>query len=151
MHNERRQKRKTLDVTSCTFCKGLLVGDHVSMSANAAHVYTSAPVRKTFCLHSKLPQQGCRLRCIHRSPGSATTPLNSTRACISASANSANMTDVSTPHSGYHYNGAKRRFFEGWYFKVSLAKTSSFLQCDRMQAVQCKGCACNPALFDIPV
>lgn len=29
------------------------------------------------------------------------------------------MTEVSTPHSGYHYNGAKRRFFEGWYFKVS--------------------------------
>lgn len=31
------------------------------------------------------------------------------------------ITEVSTPHSGYHYNGAKRRFFEGWYFKVSLA------------------------------
>lgn len=29
-------------------------------------------------------------------------------------------TDVSTPHSGYHYAGAKRRFFEGWYFKVTL-------------------------------
>ena len=29
------------------------------------------------------------------------------------------MTGVSTPHSGYHYNGANRRFFEGWYFKVS--------------------------------
>ncbi|GBG58821.1 hypothetical protein CBR_g222 [Chara braunii] len=25
-----------------------------------------------------------------------------------------------TPHSGYHFDGSKRRFFEGWYFKVSL-------------------------------
>ncbi|KAK9835048.1 hypothetical protein WJX81_007145 [Elliptochloris bilobata] len=26
----------------------------------------------------------------------------------------------STPHSGYHYDGRKGRFFEGWYFKVTL-------------------------------
>lgn len=32
-------------------------------------------------------------------------------------------TDVSPPHSGYHYAGAKRRFFEGWYFKVSCKST----------------------------
>ncbi len=25
-----------------------------------------------------------------------------------------------TPHSGYHYDGSGRRFFEGWYFKVTL-------------------------------
>ncbi|KAI5073573.1 hypothetical protein GOP47_0011586 [Adiantum capillus-veneris] len=25
-----------------------------------------------------------------------------------------------TPHSGYHFDGSKRRFFEGWYFKVSI-------------------------------
>jgi len=37
-------------------------------------------------------------------------------------ASDANMTEVSTPHSGYHYNGAKRRFFEGWYFKVSVLR-----------------------------
>lgn len=25
-----------------------------------------------------------------------------------------------TPHSGYHYDGTTRKFFEGWYFKVSI-------------------------------
>lgn len=25
-----------------------------------------------------------------------------------------------TPHSGYHFDGTGRRFFEGWYFKVTL-------------------------------
>jgi hypothetical protein len=25
---------------------------------------------------------------------------------------------VLTPHSGYHWDGLPRRFFEGWYFKV---------------------------------
>ncbi|KAF3776492.1 putative tocopherol cyclase [Nymphaea thermarum] len=25
-----------------------------------------------------------------------------------------------TPHSGYHFDGSARRFFEGWYFKVSI-------------------------------
>lgn len=25
-----------------------------------------------------------------------------------------------TPHSGYHFDGSPRRFFEGWYFKVAL-------------------------------
>ena len=29
-----------------------------------------------------------------------------------------------TPHSGYHYDGTDRRFFEGWYFKVTAC-----LQC----------------------
>ncbi|GKA05107.1 tocopherol cyclase [Tanacetum coccineum] len=25
-----------------------------------------------------------------------------------------------TPHSGYHFDGTTRKFFEGWYFKVSI-------------------------------
>jgi tocopherol cyclase len=25
-----------------------------------------------------------------------------------------------TPHSGYHFDGSTRKFFEGWYFKVSI-------------------------------
>ncbi|KAL1291155.1 hypothetical protein HN51_059703 [Arachis hypogaea] len=25
-----------------------------------------------------------------------------------------------TPHSGYHFDGSARKFFEGWYFKVSI-------------------------------
>lgn len=27
---------------------------------------------------------------------------------------------LQTPHSGYHWNGSNRRFFEGWYFRVTL-------------------------------
>ena len=30
------------------------------------------------------------------------------------------------PHSGYHYDGLPRRFFEGWYFKVSLPGGDAF-------------------------
>ncbi|KAL6532965.1 Tocopherol cyclase, chloroplastic [Orobanche gracilis] len=28
--------------------------------------------------------------------------------------------DLRTPHSGYHFDGSARKFFEGWYFKVSI-------------------------------
>ncbi|PSS01197.1 Tocopherol cyclase [Actinidia chinensis var. chinensis] len=28
--------------------------------------------------------------------------------------------DLRTPHSGYHFDGSIRKFFEGWYFKVSI-------------------------------
>ncbi|KAH9604418.1 hypothetical protein KSS87_010164 [Heliosperma pusillum] len=32
-----------------------------------------------------------------------------------------------TPHSGYHFDGSRRQFFEGWYFKVSIpSKNQSF-------------------------
>jgi len=27
---------------------------------------------------------------------------------------------LSTPHSGYHWDGSNRRFFEGWYYRVTL-------------------------------
>jgi len=27
---------------------------------------------------------------------------------------------VQTPHSGYHWDGSDRRFFEGWYYRVTL-------------------------------
>ncbi|EIE26754.1 tocopherol cyclase [Coccomyxa subellipsoidea C-169] len=30
------------------------------------------------------------------------------------------LTSVTTPHSGYHFDGSRDRFFEGWYWKVSL-------------------------------
>ncbi len=29
---------------------------------------------------------------------------------------------METPHSGYHWNGVDRDFFEGWYFRVTLPK-----------------------------
>ncbi|KAL9270638.1 Tocopherol cyclase, chloroplastic-like protein [Drosera capensis] len=28
--------------------------------------------------------------------------------------------ELRTPHSGYHFDGSARQFFEGWYFKVSI-------------------------------
>ncbi|XP_024023854.1 tocopherol cyclase, chloroplastic [Morus notabilis] len=31
--------------------------------------------------------------------------------------------DLRTPHSGYHFDGTTRKFFEGWYFKVSIPET----------------------------
>ncbi|XP_050212527.1 tocopherol cyclase, chloroplastic [Mercurialis annua] len=32
-----------------------------------------------------------------------------------------------TPHSGYHFDGTSRKFFEGWYFRVSIPeKNQSF-------------------------
>lgn len=30
------------------------------------------------------------------------------------------MVNLQTPHSGYHWNGSNRRFFEGWYYRVTL-------------------------------
>ena len=34
---------------------------------------------------------------------------------------------LSTPHSGYHWDGRSRRFFEGWYFRLTLpAQAKSF-------------------------
>lgn len=30
--------------------------------------------------------------------------------------------ELRTPHSGYHFDGTTRLFFEGWYFKVSIPK-----------------------------
>ncbi|MBO3458082.1 tocopherol cyclase family protein [Aetokthonos hydrillicola Thurmond2011] len=35
-----------------------------------------------------------------------------------------------TPHSGYHWDGSSRRFFEGWYYRVTLpreAQTFAFM------------------------
>jgi tocopherol cyclase len=32
------------------------------------------------------------------------------------------ITLLKTPHSGYHWNGIERDFFEGWYFRVTLPK-----------------------------
>jgi tocopherol cyclase len=29
---------------------------------------------------------------------------------------------LQTPHSGYHWDGVTRRFFEGWYYRVTLPK-----------------------------
>jgi tocopherol cyclase len=37
---------------------------------------------------------------------------------------------LQTPHSGYHWDGSSRRFFEGWYYRVTLpeiAQTFAFM------------------------
>lgn len=31
-----------------------------------------------------------------------------------------NSSPLPTPHSGYHWDGSSRRFFEGWYYRVTL-------------------------------
>ncbi len=30
------------------------------------------------------------------------------------------LSSTQTPHSGYHWDGSNRRFFEGWYYRVTL-------------------------------
>ena len=43
-----------------------------------------------------------------------------------------------TPHSGYHFDGSPRRFFEGWYFKVRLGYLAEFgalVACDSECAI----------------
>jgi tocopherol cyclase len=30
------------------------------------------------------------------------------------------LNSIQTPHSGYHWDGSSRRFFEGWYYRVTL-------------------------------
>ena len=68
--------------------------------------------------------QCCRLDSFLQRVTSVTSVRQKRRLCCTTvkaqTANANSTTDVSTPHSGYHYNGAKRRFFEGWYFKVRL-------------------------------
>lgn len=94
----------------------------MSMLANTLHVRLLLPVRSSVHSHPKIPSLSHRSRSSQKPSGSTKKVLKGTRACISASATSAGTTEVSTPHSGYHYNGARRRFFEGWYFKVSLTR-----------------------------
>ena len=38
----------------------------------------------------------------------------------SAALPSTNASRLQTPHSGYHWDGGDRRFFEGWYYRVTL-------------------------------
>jgi tocopherol cyclase len=33
---------------------------------------------------------------------------------------------LQTPHSGYHWDGRDRRFFEGWYFRLTLPEAGTF-------------------------
>jgi tocopherol cyclase len=33
------------------------------------------------------------------------------------------MNHLQTPHSGYHWDGSTQRFFEGWYYRVTLPET----------------------------
>ena len=30
------------------------------------------------------------------------------------------LQSTQTPHSGYHWDGSSRRFFEGWYYRITL-------------------------------
>eukprot|EP00879_Flechtneria_rotunda_P016277 GHRR01017030.1.p1 GENE.GHRR01017030.1~~GHRR01017030.1.p1 ORF type:complete len:251 (+),score=65.45 GHRR01017030.1:173-925(+) len=53
----------------------------------------------------------CTYRAVRGCPGRA-------RLCSRVSPSSQSI--VTTPHSGYHWDGSSRRFFEGWYFKVTI-------------------------------
>ncbi|KAE8783333.1 tocopherol cyclase [Hordeum vulgare] len=57
-----------------------------------------------------------RARC-SVSPRAATEPPP---AAVPAYAPTPRDRPLRTPHSGYHYDGTARAFFEGWYFKVSI-------------------------------
>ncbi len=35
------------------------------------------------------------------------------------------LQSTQTPHSGYHWDGSSRRFFEGWYYRVTLPQNST--------------------------
>lgn len=62
---------------------------------------------KFFCLFVALLDSMLRLTSLTPSVRPRTVPLYS----------------QVTPHSGYHWDGTNRRFFEGWYFKVRLFST----------------------------
>ena len=60
-------------------------------------------------------------RCCRRRPSLAAC-LNAAgeRAATDASLHSSSADPCATPHSGYHCDGSVRRFFEGWYFRITL-------------------------------
>ena len=39
---------------------------------------------------------------------------------VTANRHNGLILDLRTPHSGYHWDGSSRRFFEGWYYRVTL-------------------------------
>ena len=45
---------------------------------------------------------------------------NKSRAVVAAAAAARDENNVRTPHSGYHYDNTPRRFFEGWYWRVTM-------------------------------
>ncbi|GBF94640.1 tocopherol cyclase [Raphidocelis subcapitata] len=40
--------------------------------------------------------------------------------CVRATAAASSSSWAPVPHSGYHFDGSSRRFFEGWYWRVAL-------------------------------
>lgn len=50
----------------------------------------------------------------------ATRPATCTAAALSTDSPRTAPLKALTPHSGYHFDGSNRRFFEGWYFKARL-------------------------------
>lgn len=57
-------------------------------------------------------------------PGHVATPRRHgrrTRGCVACvSGGTDRVYPCATPHSGYHFDGQPRKFFEGWYFRVTL-------------------------------
>jgi len=57
-----------------------------------------------------------RVERVRRSPVSLTSGIRQNRIFRGNSFRE----DVTTPHKGYHFDGSSRRFFEGWYWRVTL-------------------------------
>eukprot|EP00195_Chlamydomonas_chlamydogama_P014697 CAMPEP_0202899352 /NCGR_PEP_ID=MMETSP1392-20130828/7616_1 /ASSEMBLY_ACC=CAM_ASM_000868 /TAXON_ID=225041 /ORGANISM="Chlamydomonas chlamydogama, Strain SAG 11-48b" /LENGTH=470 /DNA_ID=CAMNT_0049585515 /DNA_START=249 /DNA_END=1661 /DNA_ORIENTATION=+ len=53
----------------------------------------------------------------------SSSQLPSNRATWTSSSASSSPDTVLPPHSGYHFDGSPRRFFEGWYWRVQIPNT----------------------------
>ncbi|CAM6089266.1 unnamed protein product [Calypogeia fissa] len=83
------------------------------MGAGVMAISSLAIGRMPFSSADRLPALNCRA---DASGASGTKLVAQTPVYIPTAPNRATR----SPHSGYHFDGSSRRFFEGWYFKVSI-------------------------------
>ena len=67
--------------------------------------------------------KGTALQCWRRNGRHAKDRKSIGRGSMAACSTSRNLAGVQTPHSGYHFDGTDRRFFEGWYFRVTMPES----------------------------
>eukprot|EP00798_Chlamydomonas_sp_ICE-L_P022637 gene22636-29781_t len=109
---------------SSTGAQGLVRGAssiHPSALASASHHSIPKGWKKLSLIASLTPAPGSKKTVFsrhHRKPVSC----NATDGADARSLSSPTATQP--PHSGYHFDGTSRRFFEGWYWKVQLPGTS---------------------------
>ncbi|CAN0907125.1 Tocopherol cyclase, chloroplastic [Linum grandiflorum] len=106
---------------------------HLSAANKPLQVHFSTPHARLLpelSMHKKRPSSFSFMAAQTTSGSETTTPDsgNTTNAASSSSSSSVSPVYVPTPrnrqlrtpHSGYHFDGTTRKFFEGWYFKVSI-------------------------------